>query len=129
MRTRRVWRKDVPLGRIVVGRRCCRVVRRAAKAERGFDLLDRGVLQAGRLEELLQRLEVGAEVAQREVAAEATLAQMHDARRKETYRSGASSSVAGAVELSAAPPSPSAASIFWIAASSRPEDFRNASSS
>jgi hypothetical protein len=69
MRTRRVWRKGVPLGRIVVGRRRRRVVSRAAEAEGGLDLLDRGVLEAGRLEELLQRLEVSAEVAQREVAA------------------------------------------------------------
>jgi hypothetical protein len=61
--------KGVPFRRVVVSRRCRRVVSRAAETKSSLDLLDRGVFETRRLEELLQRLEVSAEVAEREVAA------------------------------------------------------------
>jgi hypothetical protein len=94
-------RNDVPLGRIAVSRRRRRVVSRAAEAERSLDLLDRGVLEAGGLEERLDLLELlqvraeVAEVAEREVAAAGASCKCAAprSRRGSTHRSAALSSL------------------------------------
>jgi hypothetical protein len=57
------------LRRVVSGVARRRGGRVAAEAEGGLDLLDRRILEPRRLQELLKRREVGAEVTEREVAA------------------------------------------------------------